>query len=231
MSQMRPKTLDRTLESVVDEFQIVNLRLCALTRKKSQPIRAKPCRRRGFPQISAMTAPRVFTQGLSPLPGNRRAFVSQTHWIQMDVAEEFHGITVRFHQMRLEAPLEEMAAAPVPAIETNGVSSLQSADSAAEITVGRFQQQVVMVRHQTVSVKAQSMPLDRFFQRTEEQPAIGIVAECPPPLVTSRCDVVNRTSKFDSDGARHCLLLADERPSVKCHELPPSACSSDIYCI
>ena len=123
-AQVCPRTLDAAPERVVDESLVFTVPGLAAAPKETQPVKAKPSRRREQPQVKAVAAPAVLAQSVAALLPHGGALVSRADRIQVNVAKQFHRVGVRLHQMRLEAALEEMPAAPMPPVEARKGSVL-----------------------------------------------------------------------------------------------------------
>lgn len=96
-----------------------------------------------------------------------------------------------------------MAAAPVPAVEADGVGGLKPADGAAEVGPGGLDQQVVVIGHEAVGVNAQAEFIAGFLECGKEGEAIVVVAKDGAPLVAARGDVVESPGKFDAKRPGH----------------------------
>ena len=82
---------------------------------------------------------------LSALDGHRTAFVFRADRVEVDVLDELPGVEVGLDEVGLEAALEEMPAALVPAIEADAVGGLEPADRASQVGAGCLEQKVIVV--------------------------------------------------------------------------------------
>src|SRR5882672_8860195 len=86
---------------------------------------------------------------------------------------------------RFVSPLKQMAKNFVPAIVALGVSPLQPFHSRDEISLGRLDQQMIMIAHQHAGMDTPTGLLASFFQGFQESFAIRMVGEDRLPVTAS----------------------------------------------
>jgi hypothetical protein len=91
----------------------------------------------------------------------------------------------------------------VAVIEPDGVGALQPAHPQNQVGVGRFQDQMVMVAHQTKRVYLPSGLLARLGQSLDAIVPLDISQKNILALVAAAHDVVNRCRIFDAQGPWH----------------------------
>jgi hypothetical protein len=128
--------------------------------------------------------------------------------------------------MRLEAPLKEMTAAPVPAVEADAVGRLQPPDAAAQVGLRRLDQQMIVIGHQAEAMEPQAKLFERLDQGVEKAFAVFVVAEnlaaFVAAFVAAGRDVVDGARVFDANGTGHAPeFVPRSRPRVKFQELTP----------
>ena len=88
--------------------------------------------------------------------------------------------------MRLETPLIEMTASPMPSIEPDSVRRLQPADRGTQIGAWSLYQQMIVVGHQAVRVDYHLEPIMGFLDSFQKPLPTLIIAVDRPRLVASR---------------------------------------------
>lgn len=119
-----------------------------------------------------------------------------------------------------------MAHPAVPSIVILGIDTVQLAHAAGEIAVRRFNQKVLMIAHQAISMTQPVVLLaDLAKQAKERRPIIVIFVNRLTP-VTTRGDVIKRAGKFRSERSGHSLAPLVEKSS----RLPINPASGNCRC-
>ena len=103
----------------------------------------------------------------------------------------------------------------MPAVEGLAVDANELAHSVREIGVGRFQQQVVEIAHQTVGMAEEMIPGDDAGQHGQEPLAVGVVGQERLAPVAPGCDMIAPARKLKTKGTCHGPTLASEPPKVQ----------------
>lgn len=144
--------------------------------------------------------PRRFLQLLvlfrKPQPGH-------THGIQMDIASHFQPLAVAPHQHRAKAPLKQVPAALMPAIEPHAIGHVEPLPCLAQVGLGRFQQQMEMIVHENPPVQTGPKPLRQLAQKLEEMQTVPVVAEDGPALVAARRHMIPSSGTLNPQWTSH----------------------------
>ena len=100
-----------------------------------------------------MTAPRIVVQCSRQLASDR---------VPVDIAHDFEKMAVRLDQHRFVSTSEDLAVFAVAAVESLGIHPVDLPHTAGDIAVRRGDQQVIVVRHQTVGGDLDVPPGRRF---------------------------------------------------------------------
>jgi hypothetical protein len=99
---------------------------------------------------------------------------------------------------RFESPLEEMAGPLVPPVEALSVLSIQTVHPTGEPPDRRFEEQVIVVPQQAISVELEHLLDDHGAQKIEEIRAIDIVEEDGRSFITPADHMVEGSRKFEA---------------------------------
>jgi len=110
-----------------------------------------------------------------------------------------------FDQDRFVASLKDMAHPALPSIVLLGIDTVQLAHAAGEIAVRRFNQKVLMIAHQAISMTQPVMLLADFAKQAKERRTIIVIFVNRLTPVTTRGDVIKRAGKFQSERSGHSL--------------------------
>jgi len=105
----------------------------------------------------------------------------------------------------MKTALEKMAAAPMASVEVARVTAVEKLHARREIRIGRLDEQVVVVGHQTEGMNLPTEGLDRAGVPFEPFGAVGVVAHDRPLLVAAADDVVEGAFVLDAKRAGHDL--------------------------
>ena len=103
----------------------------------------------------------------------------------MHVAPHFLKARFILDDHRAKAPLKQMATAPVAPVEPDALTDVQPLDRPAQVGLGRFQQQMIMVGHEHIGVDANPKPFRQGGQQLDEPMAVTVVAKNVSPLVVA----------------------------------------------
>ena len=116
---------------------------------------------------------------------------------------------VALHEDRLVATLEEVADGPVTPVERLRIDAVQVPHRPAEPGVGRLDEQVVVVAHQTEAVQDEAEAISAPLECPEEPLAVGVVLEDGALRVAATGDVVGSAGELDSQRPRHRASLPE----------------------
>ncbi len=158
------------------------------------PVVTDPIQLPGGADVARTTSPGPL---LGPLdqPGPDR--------VEVDVAADLEEVAFLFDQVALEAPLKQVPAATVAAVEVPGVAPVELLHAGREVRLGRFDEQVLVIAHQDEGVQPPAVDLDGAPQPRDPLVTVGVIADNGPPLVTAGDDVVEGTSELDAKWSRH----------------------------
>ncbi len=100
---------------------------------------------------------------------------------------------VVFDQNRIITPLEYVTALASEPIEAISKGALQPAHAFDQIRLGRFQRQVVVVRHENITMHQPSRPLTNLIEARFKSLLGSICYKNTGPIVASVDDMVQRT--------------------------------------
>ena len=84
-----------------------------------------------------------------------------------------------------------------------------------QIRVRRLNEQVIVVRHQTIPVTEPPVALNNLAENLEEFLAVMIREEDRIQRIATACDVIDRAFKFESQWSCHADSLAQRIPRKK----------------
>ena len=121
----------------------------------------------------------------------------------MDVADQLEQIRVFFDENRLEAILEQVAAAAVAAVEDDGVAGEHAAHDGGEGRTAGAQEQVEVVRHEAPGEQARAGGLDAAGEALEKLLSIAVMLEDDAAFDTAGDHVVQSVGSIEARAARH----------------------------
>ncbi len=184
-----------------------------------EPVGAQPADPlAGRLEVETVTAPGV---GLQRLAGFEQLGADR---IQMDVIADCLEIpiTAAMHDERLVTAGKEVAEFLVPAIETDGVGAQQPLHARHEVGLGRLDDQVKVVAHETIGVHLPTGLLTGLAQGLEEPVPVLIVVEDLLAAVATVHQVVDGSRILHSKLARHRWQRAREGQNVNSYDRPLS---------
>ncbi|MGH1450617.1 MAG: hypothetical protein ACRBBM_14530 [Pseudomonadaceae bacterium] len=126
-----------------------------------------------------------------------------------------------FDQDRFVASLKALAHPVVPSIVLLGIDTVQLAHTAGEIAVRRFNQKVLMIAHQAVSMTQPVVLLADFANQAKERRTIIVIFLYRLTPVTTSGHVVKRAGKFQSERSGHSLApLVGQRSRLPINSAP-----------
>src|SRR5689334_1598062 len=91
----------------------------------------------------------------------------------------------------------------VATVEMLGVTAVHIAHPTRQGRLGRFDEQMVVVRHQTVGQELPRTSLPDPLKLAKEHSPIVVVDEDPSATIAARHDMVSSAWKLGTEGARH----------------------------
>ena len=116
----------------------------------------------------------------------------------MEVAGQLQQIGLLIDQDIVITPLEKMAHPLMLPVEVIGVGSVKIVKDGDEVAARGLYQEVIVVRHKSVSMDQNPVPLMDLPQKFQKSGKIPIVGKDVPPFVPSCRDVVNGAFVLDS---------------------------------
>lgn len=115
---------------------------------------------------------------------------------------------ILLHQQRVVAPLENMPHQAVAAIDALRIDAVQLPHALAEIALGRFDHQVIVVAHLAVGVDDEVKARGDQAEHLEPGVAVGVVAIDGVAPVAAAGHMVQRAGEFESERSGHRKTLA-----------------------
>jgi len=91
----------------------------------------------------------------------------------MNVTANFPVMSVCSHQNGFEPALEKRTDPPMLAIEPHAVRNVEPLNGLAEVGLWRLDQQMVMIRHQSVAVNQESKPGRQLRQQLQKMARVS----------------------------------------------------------
>jgi hypothetical protein len=113
------------------------------------------------------------------------------------------SIPAAFHQLGFVATAQHVTDEFVPVIEPDSIGALQPGHAGDQVGVWAFQDQMVMIGHETISVNLPTGLLAGLGQGFEEIVPVYIVQKNVLTPVSSAHDVIHRSRIFNPQGAWH----------------------------
>lgn len=180
-----------------DEPPVLTGSLLSLFAKLTEhPLHSQPRRTRGKVCRSPIAAPFPLLDFLDSLGPDR---------IEHHVATDFLQVALFLDQNGFVPSLEQMTHRSVPPVVALSVGAVELAHALGEIRLGGFDDQVIVVVHQTVGVTEPVKAPDDVPQALQEGVAIGIVLEDVVPRIASGRHMIDRPVKLQPKRTRHTL--------------------------
>jgi hypothetical protein len=130
--------------------------------------------------------------------------------IQMDVSYEFKEIAVRVDQDRLVAPLKQVSAAMLAAVNPPCIAKREVLDDDGKLNPTDLDKEVHMVRHPAVAVNAIPKSPDSLGDESFQLGMISFAKENPLAAIAAQDDVVypagDMNSRFPCHGRKPSIL-------------------------
>ena len=126
-----------------------------------------------------------------------------TNGIEVDVAADLQQIRIFVDEDRLEAPLEEMPHLAMPAVVGLRVDAIDLSHQPGQVRAAGMQDQMIMVAHQAIGQCTGIEAVKGCSNHVQKCPPVLVVVEDRLAPVAPRGNVVNRSGKFDAQGAGH----------------------------
>lgn len=173
-----------------NEFPIPPLRVSpSRTELRVDPVGREPGRPGQFSRCAAIATPRPQTWMRHHLRPYR---------IQYDIATQFQEVRVLFDQNRGKPALQQMPDALMPTVKGLRVAAIQLPHALREIGLGRFEQEMIVVVHQTVGVTEPAIPVNDMPEQREKLRPIAIIHHDVLPRIAAAGDVVDGVRKLDA---------------------------------
>ena len=117
------------------------------------PVRREPAWRRTLSDRVSITTPPP-----TPWMGHHLG----PNWIEHDIAAEFKEMRLFLHQNGGEPALKEMAHPLVAAVDGLSIGAIELPHALREIRLWRFDQEMIVVIHQTVGMAVPAKPIDHM---------------------------------------------------------------------
>ena len=128
--------------------------------------------------------------------------------VEHDVARGFEQILVGFHELRGEAPFEEVAVVAVAPVEPLGIASIQVLHSGGDVGLRGPDQQVVVVAHLAERIAEPAVSFDRQRAQAEVLPSAFAVDVDRLVAIPFRGDVVDATRYLRTERSCHVTTVA-----------------------
>jgi hypothetical protein len=175
-----------------------------------QDLARQPRRRRRVADIGRVGTPAVLSQNRQPpldrlplrrsrhgsrplrrtraLPKPQRLNAHRVQ-VQIDAARQRPGAFAVYRNAPVPS-LEELTATPVPRVKPVCVTHVHPLQGATRISLRRFDQHVVVVSHQHVSVQNNPIPHRQLPHQLDKMPPVAVVLENLAPPHPARRDVI-----------------------------------------
>ncbi len=156
----------------------------------------------------------VTSQAAVAAPGPRRGGVAEScpDGIEREITRKLDEVPVALDEDRMEPPLKEMTIEAVTPVEPLRVGAVQALEAAREVGVARFQDEMVVIRHQAIAVTKPTELVRYVSEHREESTAVEVLEEDQLASVTSRSDVIQTVGELDARRPRHAPRLNREAP-------------------
>ncbi len=149
--------------------------LVAVGKYAQQPVGFEKRRSLLFPRRRAIAA---------PWPLLRPGYHARAHRVEDQVARKLEKVTVLIDQDTLEASLKEVADTAMGTVDVLGVDTVELSHALGQIGVGRFDQQMIMIRHQAIGM---TDPVETFAGSAQDvQKRDAVVVSSALPRKVSR---------------------------------------------
>ena len=128
-------------------------------------------------------------------------------------------MAVLLNEDRFVPALEQMACPLMTFIKKLCIDPIQLSHTQGEVAIRRFDQEVIVVVHQAVSMTEPVIPLIDVLERVQEVDAVLVALEDGLSFVAPGGNVVDCTGVFYAEGAGHEGNLANNKENVKLKDL------------
>lgn len=116
-----------------------------------------------------------------------------SHGVKHDVAADFQKMTVFLNENSFESSLKEMTDPAMLLVIGLGVYPIELPHSFGQVSIRRFNDQMIVVIHQAISMADQMKSFVDLSKCVQEKFTITIVLEDRFALVSARRDMIKRT--------------------------------------
>jgi hypothetical protein len=135
--------------------------------------------------------------------------------VEDNVSRYFKEVALFLDKDRLESPLEDVTRSLVLPIDPLCVDTVDMAHAARQVRMRRFDQQMIVVGHQTVRVTEPSAPLNGATEDFKKRTVIGIGEVDLLSSVTTARNVVDGSFVFNPQWACHIDSVPQSTPKMK----------------
>jgi hypothetical protein len=125
------------------------------------------------------------------------------HRIQHHIPAKCEQVGVFFDEDRGEPSQEEMPDPMMPTVVRLRVAAIELAHAEREIGLRRFNEQMIVVIHQTVGVAKPPVPIDDVGQQRQPLRPITVIVHDVLPGIAPTRDVVDGSGEFETKRTRH----------------------------
>jgi hypothetical protein len=120
------------------------------------------------------------------------------HRVEMDIAHDLPQVFLRLNEHRLITPPKECPVPMVSPVITLGINSIDMSHHSRKIGLGRLKTQMIVIPHETISIKLESPSTPSLSQDIKESLVVGFLPKNRLPCHASIHDVVDRIGILDS---------------------------------
>jgi hypothetical protein len=139
--------------------------------------------------------------------------------IQDDVSADFEEMAVFLDKDSFKSALEKVAVSFVPLVKELGVDAVKLSHSEGEVAVGCFDQKMIVVAHEAVSVAQPVVTLVDVLKGVKEVLAVLVVFEDRLLFVAARSNMVYGTRVFYAKGTGHGVNISRFLQNVNTKDL------------
>ena len=121
----------------------------------------------------------------------------------MDVADQLAQVTVALAEDRLMSSLKNMPDPAITAVIILTVAGQDPLHCAAKSFILAFDQQVQVVRHQTIGIEVETRPLLLFGKQREKPLMVVAGMKNVPPVIATGDHMIKSTLNLDSSTPCH----------------------------
>ena len=151
----------------------------------------------------------------APAPEACPVAESGANGIEHDVSRELEQMRMPLDHLAVKPTLEQMALVTVPPVEPFREDAVQPVHPTRDVGIRRFDEKVIVVRHQAIRIAA---PFERggdLFEQLQESEAVVRVREDFRLAIPASCYVVDRPGGLGARRPAHVPTVAASSPSAR----------------